>query len=302
MDFKFPSIDKYIREDDIVIEGNEESKEYVNIPQLMGQQGLSVLQTLKMRAPILHKMVGCIIQSRKSSSSITKNPNLNKTIISENELKDLEIYIKTLEIDMIGYAKVPSELVFKNHKILYGNAIVIIMEMKSSEMETAPSKKALKEVFRTYSDLGLTVNKIADYLRKKGFNAMAGPAIGGDASYVPIAEQAGLGVIGKHGLLITDKSFGPSMRIATIYTDIENLPMQEENPHLWIKDFCNKCKKCVRGCPGKAIYEETLESGRAIDQNKCALPFARDYGCSLCIKNCTFFNKDYYEIKEKFIK
>ncbi len=302
MEFKFPSIDKYIKDDDIVITSNEKSSEYVNIPKLMGDYGKGVLGSLKMRKNVIHKMVGCMYNAFKSASSILKNPKIDKNIISENELANLEIFIKSLNIDKIGYTKATPDLVFKDHKILYGNVIVIIMAMDKEIMATAPSKNGLKEVFRTYYDLGTIVNKIALYLRQNGFNAMAGPAIGGDVSYVPLAEKAGLGAIGKHGLLITDGNLGPSLRIATIYTDIENLPFSEENPHLWIKGFCKKCGKCVKSCPAGAIYPNTLENGKAIDKAKCAVPFSNNFGCSVCIKSCTFFNGNYEKIKTGFEK
>jgi hypothetical protein len=56
--------------------------------------------------------------------------------------------------------------------------------------------------------VGLTVNKVAEWLRERGFNAHAGPASGGDVNYIPVAIDAGLGVAGKHGLLMT-RNNGP---------------------------------------------------------------------------------------------
>ncbi|MGB3366856.1 MAG: reductive dehalogenase domain-containing protein [Acidaminobacteraceae bacterium] len=196
--------------------------------------------------------------------------------------------------------------IFKGESILYGNAIVLTMEMKKDEIKTAPSKEAVVEIFRTYYELGVTVNKISDFLRKRGYHAMAGPAIGCSVSYVPLAQDAGLGVIGKHGLLITDKNYGPSLRLAAVYTDIENLPIAKENPHMWVKEFCNNCNKCVRNCPAGAINKEALqvaedpEGFRCIDVEKCAKPFANNYGCTICIKSCTFFNSDYENLKKNF--
>ncbi len=302
MGFKFPSIDKYVTADDVVVTSNANSKEYVNIPKLMMTYGPGLLGALRMRRPILPKMIGCMMESRKSSSSIVRNPNQGKTFITQEERLALEAYIKSFDIDSIGYTTVSPSDIFLNHKILYGNAIVLVMPMRKEAMISAPSKTALKEVFRTYYGLGVTVNKIADYLRSQGFNAMAGPAIGGDASYVPIAQKAGLGVIGRHGLLITDKDYGPSLRIAMIYTDIENLPVATENKHLWVREFCKQCGKCVRSCPANAIYNETTPSGRAINQTLCAVPFANNFGCSVCIKSCIFFSHDYEKIKANFLK
>lgn len=305
MKFNFPSIDKYIAKDDCVVRSSPRSKEYVNIPQLMATHGPGLLAALKMRLPILPRMIGCMRESKLSAKSITLNPKSGKTQISNREFKELEAFIKTLDIDMIGYTHVPAEYIFKGHTILYGKAIILVMEMRHEEMETAPSKRALKEVFRSYYGLGVAVNRIADYMRERGFNVMAAPAVGGDVSYVPLAEMAGMGVIGRHGLLITDRPYGVSLRLVALFTDIENLPYADptKNKHLWVKEFCKQCGKCVKVCPSEAIYPEMLPSKRCIDQTKCAIPFSRLNGCSLCIKNCTFFGGEaYHKIHDKFCK
>lgn len=57
------------------------------------------------------------------------------------------------------------------------------------------------------------------------------------------AELAGLGRVGKHGLLITPQ-FGPLQRLSLILTDaeIEGDPLIEE-------DFCKNCNACTEACP-----------------------------------------------------
>lgn len=119
------------------------------------------------------------------------------------------------------------------------------MEMKKSIIDTAPSPYAKKEIMRTYYELGRVANKVCDFLRKRGYSAQAGPALGGDVNYPKLAENAGLGAIGKHGLLIHPK-YGPSLRIGAVYTSIDNLPSTEENEHLWLRSFCSTCKRCVK--------------------------------------------------------
>ena len=120
-----------------------------------------------------------------------------------------------------------------------------------------------------------------------------------------LAEAAGLGVIGKHGLLINPK-FGPSIRIAALFVDVENFPVNKANKHLWIKDFCEKCNRCVRECPGEAIYVEPRilldGSEQHIDYTKCAVPFSNNFDCAVCIKECSFYKRTYLEIKCSFLK
>ena len=171
-------------------------------------------------------------------------------------------------------------------------------------MKTAPSKATEEEIFSTYYKLNVAVNKIKDFLNQKGYNAEASPALGGEVNFTLLAQQAGMGYIGKHGLLITPE-FGPSLRLAAVFTDIENLPIDNQNKHAWIKDFCNTCNKCVRKCPAQAIYAETkvFSDGteQHIDYKKCAIPFSNDKGCTLCVKECTFFKSDYNIIKKSYM-
>lgn len=159
------------------------------------------------------------------------------------------------------------------------------------------------EIFRTYLQLGVIVNQIAEFLRTRGFNALAGPAIGGDVNYIPVAIDAGLGYSGKNGLLIT-RANGPRIRLAAVFTDIENLPFAAENSHQWVRDYCQSCNICIEKCPADAIYQETQKHADGgpvfIDYTKCAMPFSNDNGCSLCIKYCPFSYGDYDKIKSKF--
>lgn len=304
---KFPSIEKYVRENDVLISSNEKSRKQHHIPDIISEYGGGMLAAFKTRKHIIHRMVGCLYEAQKSATSIKKNSVCAKKTMTDEDLAALKDYVKTLGVSDIGFTKVDQRHIFKGERILYGNAIVITMEMKKDEIKTAPSKEAVGEIFRTYYELGVTVNKISDFLWKRGYHAMAGPAIGGAVSYVPLAQDAGLGVIGKHGLLISDKTYGPSLRLAAVYTDIKNLPFAKENPHMWVREFCNKCNKCVRSCPAGAIYKEAIQvhedpdGYRCIDMTKCAVPFANNYGCTVCVKSCTFFNSDYEKVKQSFI-
>ncbi len=297
---KMPTIDKYLREIDNPVYSNELSNEGYHVPQIILEYG-NVKEKLKSGVTIIPKALGCIMQSKISAKSIQKNPYSGKNMIDDETLKELETYAKSLGVGHIGYTKVNPNYIFKNRKILFENAIVLTMEMKKTRIDQAPSSETQKEIFRTYYELGVIVNKLSGFLRKRGFNTQSGPAIGGDVNYVMLARDAGIGEVGKHGLLINE-DFGPSLRIAAVYTDIKNLPFAQNNPHEWVADFCTKCNGCVRKCPGEAIYStpKIFEDGsrKHIDYRKCAVPFSNEYGCTLCVKNCTFYKGNYQKIKE----
>lgn len=68
--------------------------------------------------------------------------------------------------------------------------------------------------------------------------------------FLNAAIACGLGEKGLHGGLLT-APFGPMVRYCFILTDAELTPTQVQQPHL-----CDKCGKCVKACPGKAISED----------------------------------------------
>ena len=167
----------------------------------------------------------------------------------------------------------------------------------------APHVEAEYTVMTTYRDLGIIANRVAEYLRNHGFSAQAGHPLNGQTLYPPLAQLAGLGQIAKSGLIITPKN-GACVRLAAIYTSIENLPFNDVNKHSWIKDFCASCGQCERECPANAIYPEPIQYGNGrlshIDSKKCFPVFHFEHGCSVCIKVCPFNQNNYEVIKERF--
>ena len=77
----------------------------------------------------------------------------------------------------LGYASVPQEWVFKDLAIRYTKAIVLTMEMDKARMDKAPNPDTAVMVHETYNQLGVVVNKIAEWLRERGFAAHAGHPI-----------------------------------------------------------------------------------------------------------------------------
>lgn len=301
---KIPNITKYLKNGYDYIEPDALSNPCLCVPDIVFEYG-GALGKVKTLPFIGHYIVGCINQLIKSYKHMHDAPKNPKTHISEDDLDNLKSYIKSLGIDDVGFTQVKNSLIFSNRKIVYQNAIVMIMEMKEDKINTAPSRKASIEIFRTYYNLGVAANKIKEYLNTMGYAAQASPALGGEVHYPSLAQKAGLGAIGKHGLLITPK-FGPSIRIAAVYTNIENLPNTDSDAHAWINDFCSMCNRCVKKCPANAIYKDTktLESGTKeyIDYKKCAVPFANNYGCTVCVKECVFFKGGYDKIHSNYNK
>lgn len=214
--------------------------------------------------------------------------------------EELIIQAKILGIDLIGFAPIDEELMFENDyvggiKILYENAIVLGMEMDYHAIDTAPDPPAGIESLNIYAELGEATNKLTDFIRSKGYQAIGCHPLGGPILYPAIAVKAGLGKIGKQGLLIT-KRFGPRQRLSLISINLTPLPEISQET-VDVEQYCKKCKRCVNLCPVKAIYDEPIvkENGivTRIDGEKCIEYFYKTTGCSVCIKECPFHKIGY---------
>ncbi|MBR4296364.1 MAG: hypothetical protein IKT56_05990 [Clostridia bacterium] len=83
------------------------------------------------------------------------------------------------------------------------------------------------------------------------------------------AVLCGVGERGFYGALLTDE-FGPMVKYCFVLTDAELEADDVKEAHL-----CDKCGKCVKGCPGNAI---DAESGK-LDRWRCAVYY--DGACGL---------------------
>lgn len=240
-----------------------------------------------------------------SLKEVDDNPSEPLTTMDETARSKLEAFIRSVGIGSFGYTSVPPELIFEGKAILHPNAIVLAMEMDRQRLDSAPSPDTAVMVHETYDQLGIAANRVARYLRQEGFSAQAGHPLGGLTLYPPLAQAAGLGRQGMHGLLITPE-FGPRVRLAAVFTSVDDLPDTSTKQHDWIDDFCRECVKCVRQCPPAAIRREPLrfEDGRAscVDAERCLPYFVRHDGCSICIAVCPFHQRDYRWLHERWAR
>lgn len=196
--------------------------------------------------------------------------------------------------DLVGFTDVKDSFVFEGVNIDHKYAVVLAMEMDFDRIATAPDEPSGTEVLRIYWKLGDVVVRAAEFIRSLGYRAVAHhprrpygnpPTI----LHTVAALEAGLGEIGRHGLLIAEE-FGPRVRVATITTDLE-LP-QAPKKDFGAAEFCDKCHVCEKACPGGAIPDKK-ESKEGIekwtmDPYKCLPHFAEFDGCNLCVSKCVF--------------
>jgi len=108
---------------------------------------------------------------------------------------------------------------------------------------------------------------------------------------VPIAADAGLGELGRIGLLVTPE-FGPRVRLAVVTTD---LPLDQDEPVTFgVQDFCESCMKCADICPSGSIDagKKAIHAGVEKWQSRMDSCYRhwRTAGsdCCLCVKVCPY--------------
>ena len=249
---------------------------------------------------LLPTMVRIVAGRLKSLNPQKQNPKNPRSTIESNDLEELKSYLIGLGASSVGYTQVPEAYIFRNKGILHTNAIALSMEMDKDAFEITPSFECEVAVMDIYRDLGIIANKGADWLRKRGYSAQAGHALMGVALYPALAQQAGLGLMGKNGILITPEH-GPRVRLGTIFTSIDNLPDADVRDHDWIADYCEACNICVKKCPVGAIHSNTADRTgkhmKFVDTEVCFPQFADEFGCAVCIGVCPFNSRPYEDIK-----
>lgn len=133
--------------------------------------------------------------------------------------------------------------------------------------------------------------KVTNLIQARGWPALPIPASQivdweyqrAHVSHKHIAQQAGLGWIGRNNLLVNPQ-FGARLRLVTVLT---GMPLKADEPLPW---GCQDCRACLSSCPAQSIKErpedfdhigcyqkiKTLVKAAGISQNICGL----------CIKAC----------------
>jgi len=175
-------------------------------------------------------------------------------------------------------------------------AIVLLFEMDYKLTKTSPTWLAAGATGRAYSEMPVTTSMLSQFIRGLGYKAI--PSGNDTGLSIPMAIDAGLGELGRNGLLIT-KKFGPRVRIAKVLTDLPLVP--DEPIEFGVTEFCLKCRKCAEFCPGQAIIhgERTTEPHNIcnargelkwpVNAEKCFSFWVRNEGsCTNCIRVCPF--------------
>ncbi len=220
--------------------------------------------------------------------------------------KILEQKIREWGASLVGFSNLTGILPDTLSDIPYAITVVIkLADRIVDEIENKPT--------HTYYHHYRSVNTLIDQITLKtvllleewGYKALAVPAsqsiadLGEYRGLFPhktAATRAGLGWIGKNGLLVTEK-YGPRVRLGTVLT---NMLFETGTPITESK--CGSCKLCVDACPAIALYgtlwkegmpREEIVDARACSEymNKKFKHIGRGYVCGICMEVCPYGRK-----------
>jgi len=138
---------------------------------------------------------------------------------------------------------------------------------------------------------------LATYIREMGYPAQTHSHGGYQVNPIPLAVNAGLGELGRHGMLIHEE-YGSRLHLAVVTTD---LPLTVDEPvDMGVEDVCKVCMKCAQTCPTYsipfgdkeivngvekwAIDVDSCYKGRVTGQNEFTV-------CLICTTSCCYHKR-----------
>lgn len=224
------------------------------------------------------------------------------TVVMSEEIKE---GARAYGADLVGICKLDHRWVYSHDTggnpieipADYKFAIVMAVNMDPAAIQTSPAYSAMAAVGVGYSRMAFSIACLAEFIRNLGYGAI--PMGNDTALSIPLALEAGLGELGRLGLLITPE-YGPCVRLCKVFTD---LPLEPDQPiEFGAADFCKGCGRCAGACPAGAIQADTEPSFAiacpsnnpgirrwAVNQDKCYAFWIDNGGdCASCIAACPF--------------
>ena len=179
-------------------------------------------------------------------------------------------------------------------------AIVMAIEMDPLGLSTTPALPACAVTGLGYSKMAFLISCLGEFIRNLGYQAIQS---GNDTALsIPLAIDAGLGALGRNGLLTT-MEYGSRVRICKVFTDMPLVPDKPNKKFIAeLSKYCKSCNKCAEACKNKAIsfQVEPAIAGETISNNpgvkkyyinpeKCFEFWSENTSdCSKCITVCPF--------------
>ena len=158
--------------------------------------------------------------------------------------------------DLVGICEVNTDWIYSHNRsgdevevpLECTRAIVMAIEMDKEGVATSPGYASAVATGVGYSKMAFAIASLSEFLRNLRFKAL--PMGNDTALSVPLAIDAGLGQLGRNGLLVTPE-LGPRIRLCKVFTD---MPLVPDKPiDFGLTEFCKTCDKCSTACEADAI-------------------------------------------------
>ena len=162
--------------------------------------------------------------------------------------------------------------------------VVLGVAMKPSAFRNSPSPAIIEETRRGYRRMKDIACALGEHIACLGHNALS--AGNGEAMSVPLAIDAGLGALGRNGLLLAP-GLGSCLRLCKVFTDMPLEPTSKRGPAF--AERCEDCVICAEACPSKAIaVERRPPEGRwRVHPERCGDHWSQTkQQCAACISAC----------------
>jgi ferredoxin len=174
--------------------------------------------------------------------------------------------------------------------------IAFTVEMDFMMTGSAPYPPTTMESGRQYVELARVAVQLAAYIRSLGYPARA--HIDGNYRVIAplVARDAGLGEIGRMGLLMTPRQ-GPRVRIGVVTTQLPLIPDLDYVDES-VLEFCRICKKCADNCPSQSISNEDRKMDNGVLRWKIDPEACYHYwtvvgtDCGKCMAVCPYSHPD----------
>jgi reductive dehalogenase len=159
-----------------------------------------------------------------------------------------------------------------------------------------PGAGTVMETAKQYLRAAEIAVQIAEFIRQLGYSARAHISSHYEVICPLVARDAGLGEIGRMGLLMTPQ-LGPRVRLSVVTTELPLTPDVRSFDSTMI-EFCNNCRKCTVVCPSQSIprgdrEEEDGALRWKINAETCFTYWCKvGTDCGRCLAVCPYSHPD----------
>ncbi len=194
----------------------------------------------------------------------------------------------------VGRAPFPDRKIGTEIHLPHQHAVVIALRHDLKMIRWAPKLPSTLETTRAYLQLASIVVVLAKYIRSLGYSTRAHNLWNYQVLLIPLAVDAGLGELGRGGLLVSAK-YGSAIRLAAVTTAMPL--MHDPIVGMNIDEFCADCKVCAKSCPVGAIPTGEKQVVRGVRKWKtndsACYGYMRKIGtnCGICLAVCPHNNQ-----------